>query len=197
MKLGQATAHFNDVVFDGYDGSAWVSNVAAGNFLTYDRFLGPRTFGHKQRMVLIGGDGAAALAYEVLRTPDGKIYLVISYNHDIRDEGTYATSILLQEAPYTADVTEYQTTTAPSGLESDAVPTTIATFHCDLERYTSEASSEFDTVRYGIMTIMLPKSAISVVGTDHELLISGRYYEIKEVEPVLGATEVRALQRGA
>ena len=47
------------------------------------------------------------------------------------------------------------------------------------------------------MTIILPAAARAVVNTDHELLINGKYYEVKEVNPVLGGTEVRALQRGA
>jgi len=147
-------------------------------------------------MILVGGDGSNIAPYEVVRTPNGKIYLVLSYNQDINDSITYSTTFLLQEAPYTAHVMELQTTPAPSGIGGTVTPTEIAEFHCDLERYTSTGSSEFDVVTYGIMTIILPLAAYDVVTPDHELVIGNREYEIREVNHMLGGTEVRALQRG-
>lgn len=195
MELSQAAGYFNKVPVDGWDGSAWVLGIERGNFLTYDRFVGPRVFGHKQRMLLVGGDGANVMPYEVIRTPDSTIYIVLSYNHDIKGSDAYSTTFLLQQAPYLGAVMENVTTPAPSGIGGTVTPTQIAQYHCDVERYTGTGSSEMDIVTYGIMTIVLPLAALSVIKPEHELLIDSRTYEIKEVNPMLHGTEVRALQR--
>jgi hypothetical protein len=147
-------------------------------------------------MLLVGGDGSSILPYQVIRTPNGVIYIVLSHNQDINGGGIYATNFLLQQAPYSADVIELQTTPAPSGIGGTVTPTTIATYHCDLERYTSEGSSEFDTVRYGIMTVVMQGDAFATINTEHELDIGGTMYEVKEVNHVLDGTELRVLKRG-
>jgi hypothetical protein len=196
MELRQAAGYFNTVPIDGYTGAAWVSSIASGDFLTYDRFLGPRTFGHLQRMFHIEGDGAAVTPYEVVRTPDGKIYLVASYNHDFRGTEAYATSFLFQEAFYSVGIVDMQTIPAPSGLGGTLNPVVTHTYYGHMERYTSEASTEVDTVRYGTHVIQLPLSALAVVDTDSELLIDDIYFEVKEVTRVLNTTEVRAMERG-
>jgi hypothetical protein len=196
MELSQASGYFNNVPLEGWDGTSWIPDVVLGDFLTYDRFLGPRTFGHLQRMFHVAGDGADILAYEIVRTPDGKIYIVGSHNHDLVHSDTYATSILFQEAGYMVEVIDLVTTPAPSGLGGSVTPTTLATYHCHYERYNSENSREFDTVKYGTFVFTLPKAALSVVTVDHELLINGVGFEVKEVHPSLDFTEVRALERG-
>lgn len=196
MELIQAAGYFNTVPIDGYTGATWVSNVAEGDFLTYDRFLGPRTFGHLQRMFHIAGDGAAVMPYEVIRTPDSKVYLVASYNHDFRGTEAYATSFLFQEAFYSIGIVDMQTTTAPSGIGGTLNRVVTHTYHGHKERYTSEASTEANTVRYGTHIIQLPLSAYANVNVDSELLIDDIYFEVKEVSRVLNTTEVRALERG-
>ena len=196
MELQQAAGYFNTVPIAGYTGSAWVSNVASGDFLTYDRFLGPRTFGHLQRMFHIAGNGSAVMPYEVVRTPDSKVYLVASYNHDVRGTEAYATSFLFQEAFYTVGIVDMQTTSAPSGIGGTLDRVVSHTYHGHMDRYTSEASTEVDTVRYGTHIIQLPLSAMPHVTADSELLIDGVYFEVKEVTRVLNTTEIRALERG-
>jgi hypothetical protein len=196
MELSQAAGYFNTVPLAGWNGSAWVSNIAYGDFLTYDRFLGPRTFGHLQRMFHMSGDGSALQAYEVVRSPGGQIYLNASYNHDFRGGTEYATSFLLQECLYTVEVIDMVTTPAPSGLGGSVVPTVTGTFHGHKERFTSEASSEVDTVRYGTFVFQLPLSAEALVTVDSELKVEGVHHEVKEVHRVLNILEVRALERG-
>jgi len=195
VKLEQAASYFNTVAVEGWDGSAWVPGVAEGNLLTYDRFLGPRTFGHKQRMFLMGGDGAALVPYEAVRVPGDIIYLVMSHNYDIKRSDIYATNFLLQQADFTAEIIEYQTTTAPSGLPGSKVEHTLGTFFVDVERYNSETSREFDDVRYETTIFTLPKSAESILTVDHELKVSGTLYEVREVYPFLSAMQARGLER--
>ena len=198
MELKQAAGYFNTVPLDGWNPvtASWVSNIAQGDFLTYDRFLGPRTFGHLQRMFLIEGDGAEVQPYEVVRTPDGKTYLVASYNHDFRDDEAYATNFLLQEAMYSVGVVHLSTVTAPSGLGASMTRSVLHTYHAHMERFTSEASSELDVVRYGTFIFQLPLSALANIDVDSELRLDNVDYEVKEVHRVLNTTEVRAMERG-
>ena len=195
MELSQAAGYFGSVPLDGWDGSAWVSDVSYGDFLTYDRFLGPRTFGHLQRMFYVKGDGADLHPYEVVRTPTGEIYIVASYNHDFKREDAYATSFLLQQALYTAQIIEYTIVPAPSGIGGTKVEKDVATYHCHMERYTSESSSEIDTVRYGTFIFTMPMSALPDLSVDREIRLDGTDYELKEVHRVLNAAEARGLER--
>ena len=195
MELSQAAGYFNSVPLDGWDGSAWVSDIASGDFLTYDRFLGPRTFGHLQRMFHLKGDGSEVHPYEVVRTPAGDIYIVASFNHDFRGTEAYATSFLLQQAQYTAEIIKFITTPAPSGIGGTVVENVVATHYCHMERYTSQGSDEFDLVRYGTFIFTLPLSALTDLSVDKELRVSGIDYELKEVHRVLNAAEARGLER--
>ena len=111
------------------------------------------------------------------------------------DQIVEVTDYVIQKAPYDASIMELVTTPAPSGIGGTVTPTQIATTFCDMERYTSEASSELDVIRYGIFTFLFPLSLRDTVNTSHELLVDGIYYEIKEVSPLLEALEIRALKR--
>lgn len=196
MELSQAAGYFNSVPLDGWDGSSWVSKVAYGDFLTYDRFLGPRTFGHLQRMFHIKGDGAEVHPYEVVRTPNGKIYIVSSYNYDFRGDEAYATSFLLQEAHYTSQIVTHTTTPAPSGIGGALIETLSDPYFCHMERYNSERSGEVDVVRYGTFVFTFPLSALSVLSVDKEIRLGGADYELKEVHRVLNVAEARGMERG-
>ena len=195
MELSQAAGYFNTVPLDGWDGSAWVQDVAYGDFLTYDRFLGPRTFGHLQRMYHMPGDGSELHPYEVVRTPTGEIYIVASYNYDFRGESPYATSFLLQQALYTAQVIEFSVTPAPSGIGGVRQDNVVATHFAHMERYTSQGSDEFDIVRYGTFIFTLPLAALADLSVDKELRVDGIDYELKEVHRTLNAAEARGLER--
>lgn len=195
MELSQAAGYFNTVPLDGWNGTAWVSAVAYGDFMTYDRFLGPRTFGHLQRMYHVQGDGAELMPYEVVRTPTGEIYIVASYNHDFRGEAAYATSFLLQEAHYTAELIEFTIVPAPSGIGGTKTENVVATYYAHMERYTSQGSDEFDIVRYGTFIFTLPMAALAELTVDMEIRIDGIKYELKEVHRVLNVAEARGLER--
>ena len=199
MELSQASSYFSTVSLDGWNEAtqSWISGIAAGDFLTYDRFLGPRTFGHLQRMFHMTSDGSSLMPYEVVRSPEGQIYLVASFNHDFHNDEAYATSFLLQQAQYTVGIVEMVTVDAPSGIGGTVTPTVIATVHGNRERYTSQASDEVDVVRYETFIFNLPLSALDLVNTDSELKVGDIYYEVKELGQTLNVLEVRALERGA
>lgn len=194
MELGEAAAWFAGVPLDGWDGTQWVTNVAYGDFHVYDRFITERTFGAKKRMFLQPQSKRLDTdTYKVVRTPDSRVFIVQADNDDIATEGTYQSSLLLLEAAFTASIITYTTTTLASGQQSTAVPTVVGTSVCDIERYTSDRSDEFDVVTYSVFKITLPGDV--TVNTDQELQIDGSLYEVKEVAPELLATVVRALRR--
>lgn len=197
MELSQASSYFSSVPLAGWDeaNQVWVPDIAYGDFLTYDRFLGPRTFGHLQRMFHVTGNGAELRAYEVVRSPEGQIYLVASFNHDFRDGSAYATSFLLQECLYTIELIDLVTTPAPSGVGGSMTPTVVGSYHGHVERYTSEASTEADTVRYETHIFQLPLSVRPFITVDSELRVDGKYHEIKEISRSLNILEVRGLER--
>lgn len=195
MKLSQAAAYFNAVYLEGWDGAAWVPAVAYGNFLSFDRFITERSFGQKKRMFRVGGAPPAQLAYEVVRTPDGRRYLVSSSNNDVGRDGVYGTTYLLQEARYAFQVIRDITTASASGLPGATVKTPVAAGFCDVERYSAENSREFDTVKYSSHNIFLPRS--TDVTVDDQIVVGDMLYEITEVNYLLDMKEARGLKRGA
>lgn len=196
MHVSEASLWFANESLDGWNGSAWVTEVAMGDFHTYDRFITERTFGAKKRIFLapqsLSFDPAT---YPVVRTSDGTVWIVVSDNADIKDDITYEQGYLLVHAAYTADIIELTTTTLASGQQGDPVPTVVGTSVCDLERYTANSSDAFDTVTYGIYKIIVPSSV--AVDTDNEISIDGITYEVQEVYEELLTKVAKAIKRAA
>ncbi len=194
MNLSQATNYFSQVSLDGWDGSGWLPSVARVDFQTYDRFISARTFGQNTRTAIAGPGNEIPDQFDYVRTPDQKVYFVLSANSDIDRFGVYNTTYMLKEAPFSASVLKITAYDAPSGLPGTRQETSVADVFCDLERFTSEASSELDLVRYQGFISILP--ATVPIDTDHELQINGRRYEVREVNPLLRGLEVRSMARG-
>lgn len=194
MDVSEAALWFNTVPVDGWNGTAWVAEVGFGDFLSYDRFVTDRTFGIKKRIFHAPDDTKIdALTYPVIRTPDDKIWIVISDSADIEGEVAYANSYLLLEATLQAEVIEHVSTELASGAEGPGSDVVLATYHCDLERYSASNSDLFVNVAYGGYEVTLPYGAV-VDGTK-ELKINNVLYEIKEVIPELLTTICRCLRR--
>lgn len=194
MDVSEAAEWFAFTPLDGWDGTQWVTKVAYGDFHTYDRFITERTFGAKKRIFLQPESKRLdPSTYPVVRTPDGKQYIILSDNADIEGTTRYQSSLLMVEAAYSAAVIEFQTTTLASGQESQPTPVTLATTVCDIDRFSVDRSDEFNTVVYGMFKVVLPAGI--TVDTNYELLIDGAYYEIQDVAPELLAQNVRAIRR--
>lgn len=194
MKLSQANSYFNSVPVDGWDGSAWVAAVAYGDFMAFDRFITERSFGQKKRMFEVGGSRTIPAQYEVVRTPDGRRYMVVADNKDIEASEVYGTTYLLQEAQHTFSIVRNVPTVSASGLPNGNTPTVVATGFCDLERYSAENSREFDTVKYSSHVIVLPASV--ALTPDDQIIVDDTSYAVTEVNSLLKVKEVRALKRG-
>lgn len=194
MRLAQATAYFNNTTIEGWDGSAWVPLGITGDLHSYDRFLGPRTFGQKQRIFLIGGDTVIPAPYEFIRFPNGKQYILLSYNQDIRRDKVYATAYVIQEAMTVVDVMRLDTVPAPSGTGGTLAEVVESTTFCDFERYSGESGRNVDALSYIQYSFILPLSV--TIDTDRLLTVNSVDYEVREVNPLLNVHEIRAVKRG-
>lgn len=195
MKLSQANRYFNTVHIEGWDGATWQPLFLYGDLLAYDRFIGPRTFGHKQRVLLLGGDDMIPAGIDFIRLPTGVRYILLSYNQDVDGTGLLSTSYILQEAQYTAEILRYIETPAPSGIGGSITTSVIATVFCDLERYSSSASPQMESVRYAEYTIIVP--AALALTQDDDVRVDGQVYQVREINPMLHQKELRCVKRGA
>jgi hypothetical protein len=194
MRAGEASLWFSQAALDGWNGTAWVSNVCYGDFHAYDRFITERTFGAKKRMFLAHQDNAFNPAtYPVVRTVDQKVWIVVSVNADL-DASPYAQSYLLHEAKFTAQAVAITTTTRASGQSGTPTEWMGTATPCDLEQYTLQTSREMDQVVYGVFKVVLPGNF--ALSDDQELSISGARYDVKEVWPELLTKVARVAKRG-
>lgn len=195
MELSQATSYFNRARLQGYNGISWEDLNVYVNLQSFDRFLGPRTFGQKQRILVVGPGNLIPDSYEFVRLEPLTPYLIISFNDDVGKDGLYGRYYVVQETRKVVELVELTKTTAPSGLAGTATPTVIASTFCDYERYTTEAATGLDNINYVIYTFLLPLSL--QVTVDHLLRVDGEDFDVKEVNPLLNVREVRATKRGA
>ena len=180
MDIAEAADWFADTVVDGWDGSVWVSDVGYGDFLTYDRFITDRTFGIKKRMLLTPASGMFDPdTYPVVRTFDGKQWMVISKNNDIKEGEAYAASYLMMVAGYDAEIIEFQTEELASGQQGNVVEVVVGTTVCDVEQYGVRRSRDLTDVVYGSYEITLPGGI--TVSDDNEIRIGQDQYTVNEV----------------
>ena len=89
MDASEAAEWFATVPLEGWDGSAWVSNVALGDFHSYDRFITERTFGAKKRIFLQPEtERLDTSLYSVVRTPEGPQWVVEDEKQDMEGQKT-------------------------------------------------------------------------------------------------------------
>lgn len=194
MDIARAARWFARTSLEGWNGTTWKSNVARGDFHAFDRFITERTFGAKKRVFHTPQDYPIDTGtYPVVRSVDGKVWIVTSDNVDVEWDQAYAHSYLLLEATLQCGIIEHTTETLASGAEGPKTETTVSTHYCDLERYSASNSDLFANVTYGGYEITMHNGV--TVTTDNELKINGVYYEIKEVIPELLTTVCRCLKR--
>jgi len=194
MDVSEAADWFATTPLEGWNGTAWVADVALGDFQVYDRFITERTFGAKKRIFLQPeAHRLDTSLYRLVRTPEGTQWIVVADNMDISGVESYQNTLLLLEASYSADIIEFTTTTLASGQESNPVPSVVGTTVCDVDRFSIDRSDDFSTVVYGVVKVVVPGDI--TLDTDHELLIDGAYYEVQEVSRELLTNAARALRR--
>ena len=194
MDVAEAARWFANTSVDGWNGTSWVLGVGKGDFHSYDRFITERTFGAMKRIFHTPEEFKIDhLTYPVIRTADGKIWIITSDNADIEGSEAYAQSYLILEATLQCEIIEHTTQTLASGAEGQSTESVLATHYCDLERYTAGNSDIFQNVTYGSYEITMHNGV--AVTVDNELKINSVYYEVKEVIPELLTTVCRCLKR--
>jgi len=193
MHLGQATDYHSTVSLDGWrlgdPLTQWISGVSKGNFHTFNRFISNRSFGQNTRLFTTNNKGPIADTYPVVRTMDGRRYIVGSHNVDIGGSALpyspsqYVNIYQFEEADLNCEIIEFQTVTAASGVPGSKTDVVIATVPGGSERLSGASSKEFDSIDYTNFNLTLPGGV--AVNTDNEIRIDGTYYDIQEVYPAL------------
>lgn len=193
MNLGKAATWFSDTKVSGWNGSAWVPNVAAVTMLPHDRFISEREFGNKRRYVLCAVESTGLEAYPVIRFDDvSQTYMVGSRNFDIQVDA-YSKLFLLHQVQYTATLYQFSKTTTASGMAGTVTRQSLGNVFCDVERITSASSYEFQDTNFTSVVITLPRD--SVADTDHELKVGSDYYDIREAYASAGFRHCRAIRK--
>jgi hypothetical protein len=195
MEAAEASLWFSDTPLAGWNGTAWVSEIAWGDFLTYDRFITDRTFGAKKRLYLTHESYSFdPVTYPVVKTPDSKVWIVVSKEVDMNAESPYAETYLLLETAFTASIQTIQTTTLASGQVRKTSVTSGSSIPCDMEQFGIDISDAAKQAVYGTYIVTLPGG--TVLSESHELLIDGLYYVVQEVTKQLLTVIARTERRG-
>jgi hypothetical protein len=192
MDLSRAANYFVRTPISGWNGTQWVADVTRVALVPFDRFISERQFGNNRRHVLVEYGDTAFDQYPVIRFGDGHVYLVGYENHDVFVD-PYSRIFLLHRALYQGTVYGFTKTAAVSGMNKTAVRTSAGVYWTNVERVTLANSPEFDGITFSQTTVTLPRNC--QIDTDNEILIDGRYYDIKEVNKMSGFVECRALQK--
>jgi len=194
LRLEQAIAYHSDVFLEGLTPpDTWSEKVAKGNFLTFDRFIADRPFVQKKRIFQAVPSQAISSEFKVVKTPDGKVYLVTATNYDLDGSGTYANLYLLQEASSIIQVIDIEVEASASGVGGIKTTTVAETVYGDLDRGYNVRSSEFEQVSYTGFIVTLPGG--THITTDNELVISDNTYDVTEVWDDLEVRKARATKR--
>ncbi len=195
MKLSQAVTYFNDTPIETYDGAVWNTTALKVKITAYQRFLGPRVFGHKQRVVLAGPANQIPAAVEFIRTPEKRIYIILSMNTNTERTNDYSYEYVVQQVDKIAEIIRMDKATAPSGIGgsvSEVVES--ANVYCDYERYSGENARNIDGVSYIAYSFLIPQSVN--IDTDRLIRVDGIDFDVREVNPLLNIREVKASKRG-
>jgi len=181
MNLGRAVNKFSTVHVDGWDGTGWVKNVAAGALEVYSRFITERTFGAVKRIYLC--HEPIPDVYTVLRMVDGRRYLLSFLNPDIIGDTVYGYVYLLQMVTHDAAIAGQQITASASGVGGIQVEVLSDPIPCYLERFSGTTSTEADDLVYSRTRILLPRG--TTVKDSDEVKVDQTYYSIKEIDEEL------------
>jgi hypothetical protein len=184
MNLKGAANYFAKTPLDGWDGTVWLLSVARGTFLPHDRFISEREFGNKRRHLLVNPATPIPANVNVLRLPNGKVYLKGWLTQDITDAGEYSLIYLLHIAQYQCTVLRQTRTASASGVVSSATRAPLGTWYADAENVTFLSSAESKTMAFGDAHVILPLDC-PVTNNDF-LQIGVDIYHVREVHESSG-----------
>lgn len=187
MSLCHAANRFRRTTIDGWNGTAWSTNIAKVSLpVSHDISTGPII-----RVMLTDPSSSIASNITAVRF-FGDIYMV-GQSERVMAGSTYQISTTIRKAQDTAKVYGFTSTTAASGLKSKPVRTLTATHPCDLGPVTIQQSTEYPTVRFENRSIVFPKG--TPITTNNELEIDDHVYEISNVWEEAGMTYCSGISR--
>lgn len=197
MNLQGPVLRHSTVVLQGWDlaNQAWVDDITLGDWKRQDSFIVNRSFGLVKRLFLTAAKFRIPEHYGLIKTPEGDIYIIESENPNIRRNQPYSYSYQFRAAPYTARV--YKMVPGPdlpSGMPGNDMPVDLYTTPCDIERFGTLGSSEFNDIRYTQMSVILPGDVTA--DTDALIEIDGRDYDIREFYPNVRENVALCVQKG-
>lgn len=177
MKLSRAANYFARTPIDGWNGSAWISDVARGALQPHDRFVSDREFGLKKRYVLVNPETPVPSQYTALRIA-GESYALGRVIKDVQVD-PYSLVCLVISAPYQVQVITLTPTIYASGVAGAVTETVSGTYWADIGRLTFTSSREAPGVRFSEVVITLPANC-SLTG-ENEIKVGGAQYNVEEV----------------
>lgn len=181
MKLAQASAYFCHTPVDLWDGQAWFQQVTKATLQVAPRTASTRSLHQRPRLLKL--PQALDSKWQCARLPNGEVYVLASYNADMRGTDAYTHLYQMVEAPYPVDIARFQTTKLASGAPGAKTRTVVAQTYGGYYPGGSTASSEFDTVSYGQFTVYLPGAMGQVLSEDCELDLDGATFTIEQYGP--------------
>jgi len=195
MKLAQAASYHSNTPFDAWNGTQWVLAAVSGSLQAYDRFITDRSFGLKKRILTIGGAAALPANYEAVRGLDGTIFLITSETPDYEVGLVQMHSYQLLQADHTAVVYRTDDTKNSVGVPISQAEVNVGTFFCDIERYRTESSREFDDSFSTIFNITLALSTGALINNDTRITVGSDRFEVREKSEMLRSLNVVAVRQ--
>lgn len=193
MRLDRAVAKFAKNTVWGWNESrkCFEPTGKKGSFWVYDKFISDRTFGTKKRLLNLPRQDYIPSEYEYIRVGHAVArFMVDSLNEDVYSDVPYANTYLLREAKYLVEIGSLRGENRASGVGGKKSFVVDSAMFGDYERYTSNGSTEFNTVDYTVSDVFLPLSA--QITSANLLRIDGKMYEVSEVSRVSNLLWIRA-----
>ena len=193
MDLSIASGYFDDTSIEGWNGTSWDCLDIEVNIIAFDRFISDRNFGQRKREATSACEIPSQ--YGVIRIPGGRVYLIEAYNYDTKHGEVYTHIYLLHEASSTVDIVRLvDGAERPSGSAGPATPTIVApNLNCDIERYNSIGSEQFENLRTSVYSLYLPPG--TDIRSGDEVVIDSIDYVVREVADQLKLPYARVVKR--
>lgn len=197
MTIRHAASRFRRTSIDGWNGTAWVPNVAKGTLLTNARSLSDTESAAKVRGLLINPRFPLPVTYTVIRlgTSD-EIYIVGRAVADIA-KTPYSETLLVRKVNYVATLDSFTFGTASSGFPTNPIKNSLGTYYCDRENVSAAGLKESPTVKVADDLVILP--AHTPVDSTMELAVFNSIgvrqgvYEVEVVYEAHGMIHCRCL----
>lgn len=191
MNLGTAAAYFANTPISGWDGTAWVPNVALICILPSDRFISVHEFDTNCLYALTDVSTTALDTYTVIKVQaTGQVFLTGFKTHDVSGD-EYSKFYLLRRADSMGDLFSFTKTYAASGTAKGVTRQLVNTYHCDVEHVTSTPSRVFRASKFTDCLVFMP--ADCDLTTSHEIKVGSQFFEVNDVYENSGFKMCRAI----